>query len=570
MKKIGILLVLSLLFALCGSFAGAVEIDEGAYIVKLNNSGGENTARMMSDSGLQEIYSGAGLYRAESLEDIKALGDSVEYYEPDCKARLFSLTDDEFSAEQWSLEYTSADAAWDKGYTGDGIRVAVIDSGVNSMHEDFEGTDFEKGANMIDGSHDVTDENGHGTFVSGILAAIRNNGIGVAGLCDDAVIIPIKCFGQGNETNTSYVVAGIYEAVDVYNCDIINLSLGVNRDLNSMRRAVNYAESKGVIVISAVGNDGAATLNYPAAYSNVIGVGAVDENGRVASFSQKNDSVFVSAPGVDLWSTWYTGEDVYFKGNGTSYAAPIVAAAAVYMKQLNRSADVEDLKSLLMESVNDAGLAGYDTSYGYGIVDFGNFIAAAEAYSFGSVGEIFPDVKGNWAESSIEFCVNKGYFKGVSENSFAPEVSMNRAMFVTVLSRMSGESISGYMNPFTDVAEDAYYAQACAWGSAANIVSGMGGGLFDPDGNVTREQMAAFLYRYASAYGFAGAAPSADALKPFTDAVSVSAYAKQAMAWAVENGMITGRTATTLVPGASAKRAEIAAIVERFAVKYDI
>ena len=570
MKKIGILLILSLFLTLCLPMAAAVEADEGAYIVKLKDSGADSV-RLMEAAGLEEVYSDAGLYRAESLEDVRSLGGAVEYYEPDAMAKLFALTNDEYSAEQWSLEYTGADVAWDKGYTGEGIRVAIIDSGVNSMHEDFEGTDFEKGANMMDGSHDVTDEQGHGTFVSGLLAAVKDNLIGIAGLCDEIVIIPIKCFGKSVETNTSYVVASIYEAIDVYNCDIINLSLGVDRDLNSMRQAVDYAESKGVIVISAVGNGGDSILNYPAAYSNVIGVGAVDQNGHVASFSQKNSSVFVTAPGVNLLSTWFKGENSYKKdGSGTSYAAPLVAAAAVYMKQHNRSADVDDFKNILMESVTDAGAAGYDTSYGYGIISLGDFVTAAEYYSYSSVTETFPDVAGHWAESNIEFCVNKGYFKGVSENRFAPEVSMNRAMFVTVLSRVSGESLSGYPNPFTDVPADAYYAHACAWGAATKIVNGIGDGTFQPEANVTREQIAVFLYRYALTYNLTGAVSGTSALNSFTDRGSVSGYAREAMAWAVENGFINGRTATTLVPGDSARRAEIAAIIERFAVKYDI
>lgn len=570
MKKIGFLLILSLFLTLLTPIAAAAETDEGAYIVKLKDNGGA-AARMMASANLEEISSGAGLFRADGLKNVKALGSAVEYYEPDVMAKLFSLTNDEYSAEQWSLEYTSANVPWDKGYSGNGIRVAVIDSGVNSMHEDFEGANFQKGSNMLDGSHDVTDEHGHGTFVSGLLAAVKDNQIGIAGLCDEVEIIPIKCFGSGDETPFSYIISGIYEAVDVYNCDIINISSGANKNLTSLRQAVDYAVSKGVIIISAVGNDGTTELNYPAAYPNVVGVGAVDMNGKVASFSQKNSSVFVTAPGMRLCGIWHSGDSSYNKnGNGTSFSAPIVAAAAVFLKQYNRTADIKDFQNILISSVKDAGVVGYDTSYGYGILNFGSFATTMEEYSFSSISETFPDVAGHWAESSIEFCVNQGYFKGVTPTSFAPETIMTRGMFVTVLSRVSGEPISGYLNTFTDVPNGSYYAQPCAWGAATKIVDGTGGGTFTPEGKVTREQIAVFLYRYALIYGLCGEVSGTTALNRFTDGGAVSGYARQAVAWAVENGFITGRTNTTIVPGDGAKRAEITAILQRFSSTYDI
>lgn len=572
MKKLWILLAITLLVTLLAPAAGAITDtpEDGAYIVKLKETEAD-TVRLFSNIDAYEISEDAGLYRVDSYEDVKKLGAAVEYYEPDAVATLFALTNDKYSSYQWNLESISIDAAWDKGYNGEGVRVAVIDSGVNSMHEDFDGTIFEKGTNMVDGSRDVTDENGHGTFVCGTLAAIANNGIGIAGLCDDVVIIPIKCFGDGPDTNTSYIISAIYEAVDVYDCDIINLSLGTKTNLTSMRKAIDYADSKGVIIISAVGNDGTSEIYYPSAYSNVIGVGAVDSEGKVASFSQKNSSVFVTAPGSALVGLGYEDTDSYVpkaRGNGTSYASPHIVAAAVFLKEFNSSANVEDFKQILMESVTDAGAAGYDTSYGYGILDIGSFVTAMEEYEFSSIGEIFPDVDGHWAEESIALCVSSGYFNGVSSSSFEPEALMNRAMFVTVLSRMSGESISGYPNSFLDVPDGQYFTQACGWGAAAGVVQGVSSEEFGPYGQVTREQMAVFLYRFAKAYDLTGDVSDTTALNAFDDAASVSEYAREAMTWATNHGLITGRTSTTLVPGGDAKRCEVAAIISRFVSEF--
>ncbi|MEG0036305.1 MAG: hypothetical protein RR743_06570, partial [Oscillospiraceae bacterium] len=167
MKKTGFVLLISLLLTLFQPCAAAVaanapEISEGGYVVKLKEPS-ENQVRLMENLDMDEIYAENGVYRVDSMADVKKLGDMVEYFEPDYKVTLFALPNDTYAIKQWNLEKLHISDAWDKGYEGRGVRVAVIDSGVNSLHEDFEGVDFDKGSNMINGSHDVTDETGHGT-----------------------------------------------------------------------------------------------------------------------------------------------------------------------------------------------------------------------------------------------------------------------------------------------------------------------------------------------------------------------------------------------------------------------
>ncbi len=534
------------------------------YIVKLKEPA-EDSVLLMENTDLTEISSEAGLYRADTISDIKRLGDSVLYYEPDYKVTLASLPNDTYASKQWSIDYLGASSAWDAGYNGKGVRIAVIDSGVNSMHEDFEGTNFASGKNMMNGSHDVTDEMGHGTFVCGILGASRNNGTGIAGFCTDATIVPIKCFGRSTETSASYIISAIYAAVDEFDCDVINMSLGMEQNMSSMKEAAEYAVSKGAIIVSAVGNSGNSTLNYPAAYDCVIGVGAVDQNGLVTSFSEVNDSVYLVAPGSRIVSLDSRSRGAYLSGDGTSFSTPFVMVAAAILKQYSPSATVEDFKALLQDSVVDGGQAGYDTSYGYGVLNIANFVSAMQNYEVRDIGAIFPDVAGHWASSSIDYCYSNGLFTGVSSSSFEPETVMNRAMFVTVLSRMSGETISGFPNGFSDVPNDAWYTQPCSWGSANGIVSGMGDGTFSPMGAVTREQMAVFLYRYAILYGLSDGTNNSEAtLFGFSDRGQVSSWAMDAMAWAIENGLITGRNGTSLCPKENAKRCEVATIIYRF------
>lgn len=568
MKKIiATMLLITMMAAVVQPVSANFEQGDGSgegYIVQLSKSPKSfDTMRLMSSMELEDVYAEKGLYKVKELSDIENLGDLVEYYEPDQTVTLFA-PNDPYAHRQWSLDSLGIEYAWDEGYEGGGISIAIIDSGVNSLHEDFEGVSFGKGKNMMDGSYDLRDESGHGSFVAGVIAAARDNGVGIAGLLSEVTIIPFKCFGKGSDTSSSYIISAIYEAVDIYGCEVINLSLGMDSDMRSMRQAVDHAVAMGTIIVSSVGNDGNGVKKYPAAYDNVIGVGAVDETNKVALFSQKNDSVFVVAPGKNVLSTGHSSYNSYVIGDGTSYSSPHVSVAAAIMKQYEPKATIEDFSELLIRSSIDLGAPGYDTSYGYGSLDISQFIKELYDYGFGGIEDTFPDVKGHWASEVIEFCVSKKLFNGISQNEFAPEVSMNRAMFVTVLSRMSGEDISGFVSGFSDVPNGTWYCKPVGWGAAAKIISGVDEKTFNPEGEVTREQMALLLYRYANVYELMGKGLTPESLDRFSDGDRVSDWAYEAMCWAVGNGLITGRDGGVLAPKDGAKRSEVAAIISRF------
>jgi hypothetical protein len=567
MKKIGSVLIVALLLSifqpcLAQSDNTGTANSPNGYILKLKNSS-DSSSVVSESSGLNVICAKAGLYHADTLTEISKLGDAVEFYEPDGTATLSALPDDKYAIKQWSIDSTEISSAWDKGYNGAGVRIAVIDSGIDAGHEDLAGAKIDTGFNMIDGTDDVTDKLGHGTFVSGVLVATRDNKLGIAGFCTDATIVPLKCFSDSLETKASYVISAIYEAVDGYACDVINLSVGMDINLKSLEEAVEYAASKGIIVVSAVGNDGTAKLDYPAAYQCVVGVGAVNTDGRVANFSQRNDSVYVVAPGGSIPGLGIISSSSYVSGSGTSYSTPFVTAAAVILKQYAPSATYFDFATLLRKAAVDQGETGYDTSYGYGSLDYAKFVEAMEEYNFDDIGKVYSDVEAHWAKESIRYCVNLGLFNGITDSSFEPETDMSRAMFVTVLARMSGEDISSYTNSFSDVPSDAWYKDACAWASEKGIVTGTGDGIFNPDGKITREQIAALLYRYAKLYGISDGTYD-DTELSFYDSGSISAWAQAAMQWANQNELITGRENNTICPLDSAKRSELATIMSRF------
>ncbi len=200
------------------------------------------------------------------------------------------------------------------------------------------------------------------------------------------------------------------------------------------------------------------------------------------------------------------------------------------------------------------------------VTNYGTLTAAEEAYARITGKFPFTDVKeSDWFYEAVRFVYENDLFNGTSATTFSPNVNMTRAMLVTVLYRLAGKPAVTAGASFTDVKSGLWYSDAVAWASANGIVEGMGSGKFAPDDFVTREQMAVILMRYTR-YQKADTSASAD-LSRFTDASSVSPWAQSAMAWAVASGLVNGRTATTLVPGGTATRAEVAAILMRYCKK---
>ncbi len=177
----------------------------------------------------------------------------------------------------------------------------------------------------------------------------------------------------------------------------------------------------------------------------------------------------------------------------------------------------------------------------------------------------FSDVaSGSWYEDAVYDVVGKGLFNGVSDTSFAPNSPMNRAMFVTVLGRLNGGTLSG-SHAFTDVKSGSWYDESVGWASSNNIVKGFSATVFGPERTITREQMAVIMYNYASFKGMdvkTGVSQSA-----FTDAAKVSSWAKEAVDWASSAGLIQGDSSKAFNPQQTATRAQVSVILQRFAEK---
>ena len=283
-------LILSSVLALCMSCAVYAE----DYLVKLND-GSMNLYSAKSYDDVEYITDNVCETSKENAEEMLADG-RAEYIEPVYPMELYDIEpDDTYYADQIYMKAMKIPEL-QKNYSGEGVRVAVIDSGVNRSHPDLLDANIEQGYNYIDNSTDTTDTFNHGTRVTAVIAATPNNGIGIAGVAPKCTIVPLLCKTSTDGTD-AHVMKAIYDAVNVYDCKIINISMGTTANSRLLREAVDWAAEKGVIIVAAAGNGGTKKTGqyaYPAAFANTISVGAVTGDYSLASYPQRNDTVDVS------------------------------------------------------------------------------------------------------------------------------------------------------------------------------------------------------------------------------------------------------------------------------------
>ena len=378
-------LMLSTALPLPAVAAGEQEPAHDGYIVKLKE--GFEPVEMLSEEGVAQ--GGTDFVVVDRLEDIEELpAEAVEYVEPNYLVELFDTSagepDDPLYKEyQWNLRSIHMSSAYRAGLTGRGVKVGFVDSGLRTTHEDLRGASI-RGTNMLgdQDSSDITDTFGHGTFAAGIVMAQTDNGVGLAGAAPGAEYYGYRVFSD-KISSIDAVVRGMEQAV-ADGCRVINMSLGTAQKSKKLEEAVNAALEQGCIVIAAVGNDGNTRINYPAGFDGVIGVGAVDPNLVVSSFSNRNSSVDIVAPGSDLTGLSQSSDSGYDlptasdHNRGTSFSAPHVAALAALALEYDSALTADSFLRLLTDTAVDLGKPGRDDNYGYGAMDVERFLAALE------------------------------------------------------------------------------------------------------------------------------------------------------------------------------------------------
>lgn len=285
---------------------------------------------------------------------------------------------DPYINDQYALDMLNVHGAWLETTGSIDVTIAVIDTGIDTDHEEFVNRistlSYNSRTKQV-GITYVEDDNGHGTLVAGVIGANKDNSKGIAGIVQNSKLLIIKANNlddPSTETNESKsftdaaIIEGIYYAAD-QGAHVINMSLGSNNANSLMQTAINYARNKGAILVAASGNDGVSAKFYPASFDGVISVSAVNEDETIWSSSNYNDKVDISAPGSLIVSTALNNG--YATASGTSLAAPQVSGVIGLMLSYFTEFDSNQIIQQLLSSAVDKGAPGYDVYYGAGIVN---------------------------------------------------------------------------------------------------------------------------------------------------------------------------------------------------------
>ncbi len=273
---------------------------------------------------------------------------------------------------QWAAKQSAylsplrLDRAWDIS-TGSGVTVAVVDTGTDLDHPDLSGQ-LVAGRNVLHPGASPQDDNGHGTLVSGIVAARTNNNRGGVGIAPSARVMPVKVLDSTGSGSDADIALGI-DWARTHGAKVINLSLGGSFDDPVLADAVQNAIAADIVVVAAAGNDSAQTVGFPAADPGVIAVSATTATGALTSFSSYGWRIDVAAPGLDITSTALGSGDQYATESGTSFSSPIVAGVAALLRSRHPTWTQQQVGDQIRDTARDAGLPGVDPAFGHGIVD---------------------------------------------------------------------------------------------------------------------------------------------------------------------------------------------------------
>ncbi len=272
----------------------------------------------------------------------------------------------------WSVSITNAPTAWAKGLTGKGVKVAVLDTGVDANHRDLK-AGIVASKDFTGSPFGVDDRVGHGTHCAGSIGA-RKNGWGIVGQAYECDLIVAKVLGDQGSGAVDGIAKGIDWAVE-QGADVISMSLGGGGRDEWMEPACDRARAKGVLVIAAAGNDNGGPVSYPGAYPACFAISAIDKNKALAGFSNVGAEIRATGPGVNVRSCYPgAGDGLFADLSGTSMATPNVAGVAALWCQADKGdkrTRPARFDAWLKETCGDLGAKGRDERFGYGLPDAG-------------------------------------------------------------------------------------------------------------------------------------------------------------------------------------------------------
>jgi thermitase len=394
---LGLVSLLALVAGLTGT-AQAAKYDNDTVIVKF--AGGVSSAQRAALFDTAGVNRRVGSVAGVGAQLVSVQGDPavvarrlnrsvlVSYAEPNFILRATAIPNDPLFPELYGLNNTGqtggrsdadidAPEGWDAAGLGGfpatgGTKIGIVDTGIDQTHPELSGKVVDCGAafggTVLHGT--CADDNMHGTHVAGTIAAKANNATGVAGVAFNSNLTICKALYTAAGTGLTSDVANCINWTHTHGAKVISMSLGGGESAtlkNAVAAAWENGSATGSVLVAAAGNDGDSTLNYPAAYPEVVSVAATDHNDTRATFSNANADVEVAAPGVNVLSTIPGGQ--YAELSGTSMATPHTSGVVGVLWQLFPTGTASGIRSRLDAAVDDLGPAGRDQSFGFGRVN---------------------------------------------------------------------------------------------------------------------------------------------------------------------------------------------------------
>jgi thermitase len=394
---LGLVCLLALMAGLTGA-AQAAKYDSDTVIVKF--ASGVSSAQRAALFNTAGVNRTVGSVAGVGAQVVSVQGDPavvaqrlnrsvlVSYAEPNFILRATAIPNDPLFPELYGLNNTGqtggrsdadidAPEGWDAAGLGGfpatgGTKIGIVDTGIDQTHPELSGKVVDCGAafggTVLNGA--CTDDNMHGTHVAGTIAAKANNATGVAGVAFNSTLTICKALYTAAGTGLTSDVANCINWTHTHGAKVISMSLGGGQSAtlkNAVAAAWENGSATGSVLVAAAGNDGDGTLNYPAAYPEVVSVAATDHNDARATFSNANADVEVAAPGVNVLSTIPGGQ--YAELSGTSMATPHTSGVVGVLWQLFPTDTASGIRSRLDGAVDDLGPAGRDQSFGFGRVN---------------------------------------------------------------------------------------------------------------------------------------------------------------------------------------------------------
>lgn len=459
---------------------------------------------------------------------------SIEYIEENSEVQAAAQT------TTWGYRTIKANTASSLGYTGKGVKIAIIDTGINAKHPDLK---VAGGISKVENSRHDTDANGHGTHVAGVIGAL-NNSIGTVGVAPDAQLYSVKVLSADGIGTLEGVVSGIQWAID-QKVDIINMSLTTINNNQTLLNITKKAYDAGILIVAASGNERENPLYkdvlFPARFPSVIAVGSVSKLNKLSYFSNYGASQELVAPGENILSSFAnsktTSQDDYAILEGTSVASPFVAGTfAQYMEAYPHLSN-NQLRETVKRSAIDLGTKGRDNTYGNGLIQ-----------SLQAKAALFPDLKNDvWYSVPIKNIFDRGIITGFPDGTYRPAATITRAEAVTMLGRALKLDKTNKNHRFSDVPKDSFAAGYINSAYELGYIKGVGGNKFQPNDPIKRGDMALMMQ---AAFKLAGTQQTS-----FSD-VPKSMYYYDAIQAAYANNVVTGYNDKTFRPTKPITRAE--------------